>query len=97
MVAAADVVVDGGVVQGVGGDVVHGFDKVAAGEEGVLAAGAADAGAGEGRVDVFMVAVKAREGILDWGCDLEWAGAEFARWVVHGFVGVAFGVVIVKW
>jgi len=97
VVVDADSVVDGGVVEGEIGDCRHDVDELAATEDWVLAAGAADAGAGEGRVDVFMVAVKAREGILNWGCDLEWAGAEFARWVVHGFVGVAFGVVIVKW
>ena len=57
MVAAADGVVDGGVVQGEGGDCFHDFEELAAGEDGVLAAGAADAGAGEGRVGVGMVIV----------------------------------------
>jgi hypothetical protein len=60
-----------------------------------LAAGAADAGAGEGRLDVIVAVVEAREGILDWSCDLQWAGAELALLVVHGFVGAAFGVVVV--
>ena len=94
VVAAADGVVDGGVVKGKGGNRRHNIDELAAAEDGVLTASAADAGAGEGRVDVIVAVVEAREGILDWSCDLQWAGAELALLVVHGFVGAAFGVVL---
>ena len=94
MVAAADRVVDSGVMESKGGNCRHDVDELAAAENGVLAAGAADAGAGEGRVDVIVAVVEAREGILDWSCDLQWAGAELALLVVHGFVGAAFGVVL---
>ena len=66
MVAAADGVVDGGVVQGESGDRRHDVDELAAAEDGVLTAGAADAGARDGRVEVIVVVVEAREGILDW-------------------------------
>lgn len=96
VVAAADRVVDSGVVEGKGGNCRHDVDKLAAAEDGVLAAGAADAGAGEGRVNVIVAIVEAREGILDWSCDLEWAGAELAPLVVHGFVGVALGVLVMR-
>lgn len=85
MVVDADSVVDGGVVEGEIGDCRHDVNELAAGEDGVLAAGAADAGAGKGRVDVFVAVVEAREGILDWSCDFEWAGPEFALLVEHGW------------
>lgn len=49
-----------------------------------MAAGAANAGAGLGRVDVFMVAVEARGGVFEGCGEFEWAGAEFALLVVHG-------------
>lgn len=94
MVVDADAVVDGGVVEGESGDRRHDVDEFAAAKDGVLAAGAADVDAGEGRVDVIVAVVEAREGILDRCCDLEWARAEFALWVVHDFVGVAFDVVV---
>lgn len=64
MVAAADVVVDGGEVQGVGRDCGHDVEELAAGADGVLAAGATDAGAGLRGVDVFVVAVEARRGLV---------------------------------
>ena len=83
VVAAADGVVDRGVVQGESGDCCHDADELAAAEDGVLAAGAAHAGAGEGRVGVIAMVLKAREGIFDGRRDLEWTGAGFALLVEH--------------
>jgi len=101
VVAAAEAVVDGGEVESARGDLLHDLREVAAGEDGVLAAGAADAGAGLGGVDVFVglvvvveVGVDARGGCLECGCDLEWAGVEFASFGRHGLVGGALGVVV---
>lgn len=85
MVGAADTVVDCGVVQGKVGDCLHDADQLAASEDWILTAGAADAGAGQGRLDFFqgLVVVEA-SGVLMGRCrDLEWAEATFCHMVLH--------------
>jgi len=61
-----------------------------------LATGAADAGAGLRRLDIIVVMVEARGGFVDWRCDSEWAGADFARGPMHGLLVSHLAVVIMR-